>query len=708
MNNAGRVNEKLKNEVAGITLLALGLLLSFCFLCPAAGLATGWISTVSGALLGYGRYFLPAWLLIKGYNRLWGRNRVGSVRQLAGGMLLFLVVQAAWHLLLFTGQEWPAALQGRGGGIIGAAIVLTGKWAFGLPGLAICLLAMALIGGKLYWSNGEQAGWRHVYLYGGTLGQRVWQKITAYLFEEEESLNKGESLLAKVNGRETLTVSQDRMAKIVVDAEMSGNNSEQGSLYRLARGKLPPLTLLRRPEKRTAAGAREIANRSRLLQETMKSFGLPVKVVSVSCGPAITRYEIVPPPGVKISRIVALADDLALSLAAPGVRIEVPVPGKACLGIEVPNDQQSIVYLRELLEEDGFWQSPSLLTVALGRDIAGEPVFVDLAGLPHLLLAGATGAGKSVCLNSIVASLLFRATGEQLRFVVMDPKKVDLAVFRDLPHLVFPVITSVRQATQALGWVMQEMERRYKLFAVQGVRQIMRYNQLVRERDGDMGECLPYIVVVIDELADLMLTAPGDIERGICRLAQMGRAAGIHLIIATQRPSVDVITGLIKANIPARIAFAVSSQVDSRTILEQAGAEKLLGKGDMLFLPGGSSRPVRVQGAYISDEELTGLVDFWRRTGRSDTAQGGKDDEEMLERAINLVTSTGQASVSLLQRRLQIGYTRAVRLLEAMENMGIVGSSGNGRQRMVLVRQAGLEQAGAGLEEGSGLENVPE
>lgn len=680
MPGGGQVNEKLKHEVTGIALLALGLLLALCFICPSAGLVTAWLSAASGVLLGYGRYLLPAWLVVRGYHRLLGRSAAGNVRQTAGRVLLLLVLLAVCHLVFFAGQEWEAALQGRGGGIAGAVIVWSGKWAFGLPGLLICLLALVLIGAKLCRGSEVRAAGQEKARGGWQQVRQMWSKITGYFLEDVQEAEE-----------EVNSSGEDHTGHLETDAVFrcvaSGMNM------------LPPLSLLRRPERKGAGGTREVARRSQLLQETMKSFGLPVKVVSVSCGPTITRYEIAPPPGVKISRIVSLADDLALALAVPAVRIEVPVPGKACLGIEVPNEQRSVVYLRELLEEDEYWQSPSLLTVALGRDMSGKPVFVDLAGLPHLLLAGSTGAGKSVCLNTMVASLLFRASREQLRFVVVDPKKVDLAVFRDLPHLIFPVITCVRQASQALAWVLQEMERRYRLFAARGVRQIDRYNQLTREEAGEKGTGLPYIVIVIDELADLMLTAPGDMEKSICRLAQMGRAAGIHLIVATQRPSVDVITGQIKANIPARIAFAVSSQVDSRTILEQHGAEKLLGKGDMLLLYGGFGRPVRIQGAYISDDELTGLVDFWRKADRLEHQVGGKDDAELLQQAINLVASHGQASVTLLQRRLQIGYNRAVRLLDIMEDMGIIGPDGSGRRRRVLLNPPGREQAAASLEQ---------
>ena len=334
-----------------------------------------------------------------------------------------------------------------------------------------------------------------------------------------------------------------------------------------------------------------------------ESFGVNAKVLQVSRGPAITRYEIHPPSGVKVSRIVSLADDIALAMAAPDVRIEAPIPGKAEVGIEVKNKEIATVHLRDLLETQEFRQAKSKLTVVFGKDIAGNPIVSDLAKMHHLLIAGATGSGKSVCLNTLIASILFKASPDEVKFLLIDPKMVELATYNSIPHLVSPVVTDARKAASSLRWATREMERRYALFASAGVRDITRYNDLIKTKDPGNVKPLPLIVVIIDELADLMMVAPADVEDAICRLAQMARAAGIHLVVATQRPSVDVITGLIKANIPSRVSFAVSSQVDSRTILDMGGAEKLLGKGDMLFFPVGASKPIRVQGAFLSDRE---------------------------------------------------------------------------------------------------------
>jgi S-DNA-T family DNA segregation ATPase FtsK/SpoIIIE len=434
-----------------------------------------------------------------------------------------------------------------------------------------------------------------------------------------------------------------------------------------------------------------------LLERTLESFGVPAKVVQVCQGPVITRYEVEPPPGIKVSRIVSLADDIALSLAAVGVRIEAPVPGKSVVGIEVPNKERSPVYLKEVLQSAAFIDSPSKVTIALGKDIAGNAVVTSLEKLPHLLIAGATGSGKSVCLNSIIASLLFKAGPDEVKLLMIDPKRVELAVYEGIPHLFCPVVTSPKKAATALRWMVGEMENRYKLFAAAGVRNIESYNQLADE------EPLPLMVVIIDELADLMLVAAGDVEEAVCRLAQMARAAGIYLIIATQRPSVDVITGLIKANIPSRIAFAVSSQVDSRTILDMVGAERLLGKGDMLFYPVGMSKPLRVQGAFISDKDVEKLIEWWK--GRAepeyipdvleeDEGAYGQAimDDELFPDAVRLVVEIGQASVSMLQRRFRIGYTRAARLVDMMEMRGVVGGYQGSKPREVLISQEEAEE----------------
>ncbi len=462
---------------------------------------------------------------------------------------------------------------------------------------------------------------------------------------------------------------------------------------------LPPLSLLRTSRGRSARGnaPREVAAKKKLLEDTLRSFGVEVKVLEVEQGPAVTRFEVQPAPGVKVARIASLADDIALSMAASGVRIVAPIPGKAALGIEVPNAEISTVYLKDVLESRQFKQSPARLPVALGEDISGNPVVSSMERMVHLLVAGATGSGKSVCVNAILCSLLYRATPLQLRLLLIDPKVVELSGYNGIPHLLSPVVTDPRRAAGCLKWVVREMERRYAAFAEAGVRDISRYNSTMLMK-GE--EELPYIVVVVDELADLMMVAPGEVEDSVQRLAQMARAAGIHLILATQRPSVDVITGVIKANIPSRIAFAVSSQVDSRTILDTGGAEKLLGRGDMLFHPMGGAKPVRVQGAYIPESDLEVVLHFIKRQGdpkyksevfdvadeQSEAAE--EEGDNLFPEAVKVVLETGQASVSIVQRKLRVGYTRAGRLIDMMEERRIVGPHQGPKPREILISQA--------------------
>jgi len=451
---------------------------------------------------------------------------------------------------------------------------------------------------------------------------------------------------------------------------------------------LPSLDLLAKPE--PVVGGRAPEQRAKVLLETLRQFGIDARLADVRQGPAVTRFEVIPPPGVKVSRIVGLADDIALSLAARGVRMEAPIPGKSAIGIEVPNEDVAVVRLREVLESAAYLRSRSVLTVALGKDISGQPVVAALDEMPHLLVAGSTGSGKSVLINVLIASLLFRASPDMLQLLLVDPKVVELSAFNGIPHLVAPVVTDPKKASRALRWAVQEMERRYQVLATRGVRDIRRYNA----DPGDDGP-LPYIVVVIDELADLMMVAPVEVEESIARLAQMARAAGIHLVVATQRPSVDVITGTIKANIPSRIAFAVSSQVDSRTILDGAGAEKLLGRGDMLFHPVGEPKPLRLQGAFVQEQEIERLVTALRQGPPPDRPpvefvaeeEGGvtSDTDSLFQEALRIVVESRQASASLLQRRLRVGYTRAARIIDQMAERGYVGPQDGARPRDVYL-----------------------
>ena len=468
----------------------------------------------------------------------------------------------------------------------------------------------------------------------------------------------------------------------------------------------PPIEILSKGEKKTIkGGAKALTDVATRLQKTLYSFGVQAKVENVTVGPAITRYELKPAEGVRVSKIANLADDIALNLAAETIRIEAPIPGKQAVGIEVPNQEKEMVHLRDVLESDEFAESKSKMSVALGKDVAGKVAIADMAKMPHTLIAGSTGSGKSVCINTIITSIIYKAKPSEVKLVMVDPKVVELSVYNGIPHLLIPVVTDPKKAAGALAWAVQEMDNRYYLFADKGVRDLKGYNALIEKEEG-VGK-LPQILIIIDELADLMMVAAKEVEDSICRLAQKARAAGMHLIIATQRPSVDVITGIIKANIPSRIAFAVSSNIDSRTILDQSGAEKLLGKGDMLFSPMGDITPVRVQGAYVSDEDLQKIVDHtisqqkaqyderFMNLGNNETdgmsvndVKDAKEeyDDPLYNEVVEFVITTGKVSASLLQRKYRLGYNRAARIIDLLEERGIIGPQNGSKPREVLVK----------------------
>ncbi|HEY2422255.1 MAG TPA: DNA translocase FtsK [Neobacillus sp.] len=461
-----------------------------------------------------------------------------------------------------------------------------------------------------------------------------------------------------------------------------------------------PATSLLHPPVLVANDTEWIHSQEELLNQTLHNFNVGASVVNVTQGPSVTRFEVQPEPGVKVNKITNLSDDIKLSLAARDIRIEAPIPGKHTIGIEVPNHKSRPVLINEIIRSRVFQESSSPLTAVLGLDIAGNPIVTDLKKMPHGLIAGATGSGKSVCINSILVSLLFKASPEDLKLLLIDPKMVELAPYNFIPHLVSPVITDVKAATAALKWAVEEMERRYELFAHAGVRDINRFNELAIQHKR-YSEKLPFIVIVIDELADLMMMSPADVEDAICRIAQKARACGIHLIVATQRPSVDVITGLIKANIPTRIAFSVSSQVDSRTIIDISGAEKLLGRGDMLFLENGSSKPVRLQGTFVSDEEIDLVVAHVREEREPDylfqqeellkKAQVTEEEDELFYDACEFIIDQGGASTSSLQRRFKIGYNRAARLMDLLETNGYITGANGSKPREVLITETELE-----------------
>lgn len=472
----------------------------------------------------------------------------------------------------------------------------------------------------------------------------------------------------------------------------------------------PPVEFLKQGEEKGLKGGKKaLANTATRLQKTLFSFGVSAKVENVSVGPAITRYELKPAEGVRVSKIAKLSDDIALNLAAESIRIEAPIPGKQAVGIEIPNEEKEVVHLRDIIETNAFQDAESKISMALGKDIAGEPVVADIGKMPHVLIAGSTGSGKSVCINTLITSIIYKAKPSEVKLVMVDPKVVELSVYNGIPHLLIPVVTDAKKAAGALAWAVQEMENRYQLFATKCVRDLKGYNAALGEEEGK----LPQIVIIIDELADLMMVAAKEVEDSICRLAQKARAAGMHLVIATQRPSVDVITGIIKANIPSRIAFAVSSQIDSRTILDMVGAEKLLGKGDMLFYPIGSSKPTRVQCAFVSDGEVERVVDFLKsntgevvynedileeieKSNKSDKELDEVDDEDdtdpFLEEAIKTVVEVGQASTSFIQRRFKVGYARAGRIIDQMEARGIISGYEGSKPRQVLMSMERLQE----------------
>lgn len=700
MDRECKPGEKLVREALGIAFFSLGIYLTLAGTSQAQE-ASGWagvyLRKAMTLLLGEFMWFvIPLSLIAAGARMIALPARTLSRSKLAGWLVLLASGAALVHTLASEpGTELFVGLEGKGAGVLGGSLAhvlgklfgLAGRWVILLSGLGVALpfaFGVSPVG-----LMARVCRWLRQLYHETVLAVAEYVAPSRDATEEvqdEAQENRDEPREPPQAPRQHLAELHESPAKQLT--------VEQECAYRL-----PPLSLLQKYRVKTPKPEKNIEERKQLLEQTLSSFGVSARVVEVSQGPSVTRFEVQPASGVKVSAILALANDIALSLAAPNVRIEAPVPGKSVVGIEVPNKEIAIVHLREILSSEEFRASTSKLTIALGKEISGKPVVSDLEKLLHLLIAGATGSGKSVCLNCIICSLLYKATPAELKFVMIDPKMVELSVYEGIPHLIAPVVTDPRKAAGCLRWVVGEMENRYRLFVQAGVRDINRYNQVAGSR-----EFMPYIVVVIDELADLMMVAPVDVEDAIFRLAQMARAAGIHLVVATQRPSVDVITGTIKANIPSRIAFAVSSQVDSRTILDTAGAEKLLGRGDMLFMPIGAPKPIRAQGAFISEREVEQLVSYLREQAspeyRVDVSQldiGSAEDkvqeeDPLFPQAVRVVIEAGQASVSLLQRKLPIGYARAARLIDAMEKRGFIGPYDGSKPREVKIKLAEYEQ----------------
>ncbi|MFO7953056.1 MAG: DNA translocase FtsK [Bacillota bacterium] len=761
-----KANQDMKTQIKGILLIALAVFCYLGLVQPEQTGGIGlFVSTGLQTLAGQVAVIVPFFIGIFGLRKILPEDRFNIKLRLIGLLILLLLAMTWIHLNVMTAriptfppdrvvmESFMIGFNGDGGGIIGAALAIPYYFLLGQLGSRILIFAVGLIAILMVLDVSMKSLFNFLFrvvkslfhylkIIGITLVGIVTQisNLSRQKIEQAKA-NKKENADLKAGKAEEPPVETKKPPQLpgevsapvqswpgptgqpevsnrggyqrerqITVSEVQDPEKQQGEMPSVVsrKGKspadyiFPPLDLLSRPGSDNGQQhLKSSKERAKKLENTLQNFGVRAKVTHVQSGPTVTRFEVQPEAGVKVSKIINLSDDLALNMAAPRVRIEAPIPGKAALGIEVPNNVISLVHLREVLEENTFKNSTSPLTVGLGKDITGVPVIADLSKMPHLLIAGATGAGKSVCLNTLIVSILYKVGPDQLRFMMIDPKVVELSVYNGIPHLLMPVLTEPRKASLALRNMVKEMGRRYDLFARLGVRDINAYNEMAAV-DREM-EKLPYIVVVIDELADLMHVSPGETEDAIARLSQMSRAAGIHLLVATQRPSVDVLTGIIKANITSRIAFNVSSQFDSRTILDAAGAEKLLGRGDMLFYPVGAVKPFRVQGAFVSENEVKNIADFIQEQGvieEDDSNTFLETPEEVEEEeadalfaeAVDVIVRTGQASISLLQRRFRIGYTRAARLIDDLERRGIVGPFEGSKPREVLVTQEQAER----------------
>ena len=740
-------------------LLVLALVAALSFLPGARGLPV-LLGRWQRVVLGGTAFLIPVLLFLGGAALAIAGDRARFSRRVAAVGAAVFTGLAAFHAQVPRGGEFAVALRGEGAGVIGAAIVWGLRTVLGEIGTWL-IIVLAAVTTVVLWTGVSfgtlvrgiwqvlSAASAFIAAVAGQIARRTTRGLVglsrhgpAVLHAVEAAARNrlipgtrgplpempdrfppagepgreaGHAATSKVPPDEAppsepvpsgvvdatgLTVLDgvSRAQARKVDAGSAKHQQESLALDLPSGGyQLPPLSLLADLPGARTRGKAEPAEVALHLEQTLTSFGVEAKVIRWEQGPVVTRFEVQPAPGVRVQKISSLTNDIALALAAPSVRIEAPIPGKSAVGIELPNQKTSLVHIKEILEADDYRRASTPLTVALGKDIAGHSILGDLAEMPHVLIAGATGSGKSVMLNAIIAGLLFRCTPLDVRLLMIDPKRVEFTNYNNIPHLLIPVVTNPRAAAGALKEMLREMEQRFERFAEAGVRNIQGYNSI------SGGERLPFIVIIIDELADLMMIAPADFEDVICRLAQMTRATGIHMVLATQRPSVDVITGLIKANIPSRVAFAVTSQVDSRTILDMPGAEKLLGKGDMLYMPVGVARPVRAQGAFIADSEIQALVTWWKAQGKpvfdqsllkaeKATAEGEGGEDGLLAEAARLIVRSGYGSVSLLQRKMKIGYVRAARIVDQLEEKGIVGAPQGSNPREVLMGVDELER----------------
>ncbi|MBP2020286.1 S-DNA-T family DNA segregation ATPase FtsK/SpoIIIE [Clostridium punense] len=751
--NAGAEGKTEKNfDVTGIMLITLGVLIllslfSSLFSNPSSlsGTIGIFLNKFFTGMLGLGAYIFPVFFIFIGLNYIATRGKLKFNQRFYGIILLVICTLLFIEMLVlphyykdgYLADAIIAQFNGDStfhGGIIALLITvplyqLFGKWGSYIIFIALYIIAVTLISevtlkdliskGKEYFAKEENQEKSEIKIGNEVAVEQVKESASVSqdfstkldpkikIIDFMKSMESGEEPIEthekpRSPKREVFEDQKHReVINTEIEEEIQINTSSSNIHYEY---QYPSIDLLSKNEALNLkkGDKKELLNSANKLQETLLSFGVEAKVIQVTKGPSVTRFELQPNVGVKVSKIVNLSDDIALNLASSGVRIEAPIPGKAAVGIEVPNKDLTPVFLREVIEAEEFSKSNKNLAFCLGKDIGGNCIVSDLTKMPHLLIAGATGSGKSVCVNTLLMSLLYKYSPEDVKLLLIDPKVVELNIYNGIPHLLIPVVTDPKKAAGALNWAVNEMTRRYKVFADNNVRNIEGYNDLANK--GIVEEKLPWIVIIIDELADLMMVCPNDIEDYIGRLAQMARAAGMHLVIATQRPSVDVITGVIKANIPSRISFSVSSQIDSRTILDSSGAEKLLGKGDMLFYPVGEAKPVRIQGAFVSEEEVERVVDFIKSgveeiqykkeiIDQIEVNANGKDEDgdELLDQAISIVLETGQASTSLLQRKLKIGYNRAARIMDQLEQNGVISGKNGSKPRQILIRENDYE-----------------
>ncbi|MDD3030971.1 MAG: DNA translocase FtsK 4TM domain-containing protein [Arcobacteraceae bacterium] len=720
MANKDEKQSNIKKRILGIILILIAFYyLSALLFFPNWFFFSSVIIDLINRTVGIGKYLLFFLILIEGLILLLNIQIINYFYKIFGTTSLFLIILVFIHLgLIHIEYSYLLAKNGAGGGLFGFYIANYLNNYFGLTGAYLFLIAIGLI--SLLFITDVSFIYAIHYLFNKTvrLFSGIFNKlrvermdaentqkqdntktIITYYNEKDEPKRRSKPIFKKSIAENKKDIKTDSTVQAKIDFS---NNIKIDNIIKDSKYIIPPTDLLNNvKEENRTKGQEKIKSSILLLQKTLDNFGIQGEVIGATQGPTVTRYEIQPAPGVKVSKITNLSNDIALAFAAAAVRIEAPIPGKNAIGIEVPNKEKDTVLLREIIESNDYKNNSYILPIALGKDIGGGNVIADLVDLPHLLIAGSTGSGKSVCLNSIILSLIYRFGPDMIKFVMVDPKRVELNVYNGIPHLILPIITNTKKVDKVLNWAISEMENRFKVFAEAGVRNLKGYHEYMKSIKSDEKQ-LPYIVIIIDELADLMMSSPVKIEESLCRLAQMTRATGIHLIIATQRPSVDIITGSIKINFPSRIAFAVSTQVDSRTILDVNGAEKLLGNGDMLFSPINASKPIRAQGSFVSEKEIKNIVSFLKNNtsgpeyqdnileskisnGIESEEKKDEEEDELFEDAIDTIINNNQASISILQRKLRIGYTRAARLIDIMEEKKMIGPYDGRNPRKILL-----------------------